>query len=138
MSIFYKDKRLTHMSKGDSYLWSKFMDKFPGLYKTYDYDVRVGKATTLPGGVPEWLRRSARDLSRKRIDVVGHGVKSIALFEVRVNAKAGVLGDLISYRFLYIKTYNPTKNVIPILVTNSVDADLLIALRELNLIFYIV
>ena len=137
MSIFYKDQRLTHMSKGDSYLWSKFLDKYPNLYYHYEYDVRVGQGVTLPGTSPEWLRKSARDLSRKRIDVVGHGIKTIAVIEVRVNAKANVLGDLIAYKFLYVNAASPQKPVIPILVTDSVDADLLIALRELNMIFYI-
>lgn len=138
MSIFYKDQRLAHMSKGDAYLWSKFMDKYPKQYSFYEYDVRVGKGVFLPETSPEWLRKSARDLSRKRIDVVGHGKKSIAIIEVRVNAKANVLGDLISYKYLYTVTFHPDKLVIPILVTDSVDADLLISLRELNMIYYIV
>ena len=138
MSIFYRDQRLSHMSKGDAYLWSKFLDKYPNLYGIYEYDVRVGKGVNLPEGSPEWLRKSARDLSRKRIDVVGIGKKHIAVFEVRVRAKSNVLGDLISYRYLYATTFNPIKPVIPILITDSVDADLLISLRELNFIYYIV
>ena len=138
MSIFYKDQRLSHMSKGDAYLWSKFMDKYPNVYEPFEYDVRVGKGVILPEGSPDWLRKSARDLSQKRIDVVGHTRKAIYIFEVRVNAKANVLGDLISYRYLYAATFNPTKPVRPILVTDSVDADLLISLRELNMVYYIV
>ena len=138
MSIFYRDQRLSHMSKGDAYLWSKFMDKFPDLYPQYEYDVRVGKGVVLPEGSPPWLRKSALDLSRKRIDVVAHGKRTIAVIEVRVRAKANVLGDLIAYKYLYVTSRNPIKPVVPILVTDSVDADLLIALRELNLIYYIV
>lgn len=138
MAIFFKDTRLTHMSKGDAYLWSKFLEHGPDLYKTYDYNVRVGKGVTLPDTEPEWLRKSARDLSRKRIDVVGYGIRTIAVIEVRVAAKANVLGDLISYKYLYKITFNPNKPIIPILVTDSVDADLLISLRELNILFFIV
>jgi len=138
MSIFYKDQRLAHMSKGDAYLWSKFLDKYPNLYGAYEYDVRVGKGVVLPATAPDWLKKSASNLSKKRIDVVGHGRKHIAVFEVRVNAKANVLGELISYRYLYATTFNPIKPVIPILISDYIDADLLIALRELNFIFYIV
>jgi len=126
------------MSKGDAYLWSKFLDKYPDLNYTYEYDVRVGKGVVLPDTSPEWLRKSALDLSRKRIDVVGQSRNKIAIFEVRVRAKANVLGDLISYKYLYVTSFTPIKPVVPVLVTDSVDADLLISLRELKLLFFIV
>ena len=138
MPTFFEGQRLSHMSKGDSYLWSKFLANGPKLYNTYEYDVRVGQGVTLPDASPEWLRKSARDLSRKRIDVVAHSNQHTAVIEVRMHAKANVLGDLISYKYLYQATFNPIKRVIPVLITNSVDADLLISLRELRILYFIV
>ncbi len=138
MPVFFNDERLTHMSKGDAHLWSKFLNNGPDLFNHYEYDVRVGQGVILPDSQPEWLRKSARDLSRKRIDVVGHGKNRIAVIEVRVNAKANVLGDLISYKYLYVATFKPKRPVIPVLVTDTVDSDLLISLRELSILFFIV
>ena len=126
------------MSRGDAYLWSKFNDKFPNIYDRVEYDVRVGEAVTLPDPAPDWLRRSARDLSRKRIDVVAETTNSIFIIEVRTRAKSSVIGDLISYRYLYNITFNPKKKLIPVLITDSIDADLMICLTDLKLLYHVV
>ena len=138
MSIFYKDQRLTHLSKGDAFLWSKFLDKHPSEFTKIVYDVRVGQSVLLPPGYPDWLKRSANALSRKRIDVVAERGRFIFVIEIRVRAKSNVIGDLINYTQLY-KVYNkPTKSVLPMLVTDELDADLLITLRTLKILFFIV
>lgn len=138
MAIFYKDQRLSHMSKGDAYLWSKFLDKYPDMFKNIQYDVRVGKSVFLPKEYPEWLIKSARDLSRKRIDVVAQMKNFICVIEVRVHAKANVIGELINYKHLYEITFRPNQPILPILVTDTVEADLLITLKELSIPFFIV
>ncbi|KKN33030.1 hypothetical protein LCGC14_0807990 [marine sediment metagenome] len=138
MPIFYKDQRLDHMSKGDAYLWSKFLDKFPDQYTNIKYDVKVGHSVVLPKEYPPWLVKSADALSRKRIDVVAEQSHRLFVIEVRVRAKASVIGHLISYKKLYEIFYNPVRPVIPMLVTDSIEADLLIALRELKFPYYIV
>jgi hypothetical protein len=54
MAIFFNDQRLTHMSKGDAYLWSKFLNKYPDYFSNIRYDVRVGKSVKLKQDDPEW------------------------------------------------------------------------------------
>jgi hypothetical protein len=138
MSIFYKDERLTHMQKGDAYLWSKFCDAHPNFFTSVKYDVRVGEGVTLKGDEPDWLKKAAQDLSKKRIDVVGETTKATHIIEVRVKATAAVLGTLLAYRYLYITSYGQKKPVTTMLITDSVDADLLIALNEVKVPYYIV
>ncbi len=138
MAIFYKDQRLTHMSIGDAYLWSKFIDKKGIYYSGFEYDVRVGAKVTLPPNSPDWLFKSADSLSQKRIDVVMHDPKHIYIVEVRGNANAGVLGNLIVYKQLYIASYKPVKPVLPFLVTDTPHIDLVIAMKELRIPYQLV
>ena len=138
MAIFFKDMRLAHLSRGDAYLFQKFHDKQGDKFRDYRFDVRVGGAVKIPPDSPVWLMANAKALSRKRIDVVMEDNKNIYVVELRVRAKANVLGDLIAYRFLYMNQFSPNKPVVPILVTDSVEPDLLISLHELKLLYYVV
>jgi hypothetical protein len=126
------------MGKGDAYLWSKFLDLNPNLFISFKYDVHVGENIPLPTDTPEWLRRSANSLGRKRIDVVAEHLNYIAIVEVRVNAHSDVIGDLIAYRYLYITSFNPQKPVTTLLVSDSIDVDTLICLKELSISYHIV
>jgi len=138
VTIFYKDQRLDHMSRGDAYLWSKFLDKYPDLFTSFKYDVHVGESVKLPEDSPDWLRISANALGRKRIDVVAESIKSTTIIEVRVQAKSNVIGDLIAYRYLYVTTYSPIKPVTTMLVSDSIDVDTLICLNDLGIPYFIV
>ena len=138
MVMYYNDKRLVHMSRGDSYLWSKFLDKHEYDYGNYRYDVRVGTKTLLDPTAPAWLRKSAEMLSQKRIDVVMDDRKFTYTVEVRVNAKAGVIGDLIVYRQLYNARFKPVRHVLPMLITDTPSADLVIALKQLKILYFTV
>lgn len=138
MSEFHDNIRLTHLSKGDAHLFRKFYDLHGKRFFDYKFDVRVGHTTVTPKGFPAWVQSDAAALSRKRIDVTMVDKKNIYLLELRVDAKANVIGDLISYRFLYMGDFHPNKPIIPMLVSNSIEPDLLVALNELGLLFYIV
>jgi len=138
MSQFYKNIRLSHLSRGDAYLWSKFIDKYPDTFFDIKYDVRVGLGVILPQEYPEWLKKSADFLSKKRIDVVGETKRHIFVIEIRVNAKSNVIGDLLSYKYLYELSFKPIKKVLPFLISNTLEADLLITLRELKINYIIV
>lgn len=138
MTIFHKGQRLTHMSKGDAYLWTKFVDKYGSRYSNFRFDVRVGAKAILDPSSLDWMRRSADALSQKRIDVVMDDSKYTYIVEVRVRANSGVLGDLIVYRRLYLNRFRPPRKIIPILITDEPSADLVVALKELKLQYFIV
>lgn len=138
MTIFFKDQRLVHMSKNDAYIWSKFLEQHETEYTNYRYDIRVGAGVKLDDSAPDWLKKSAENLSQKRIDVIADDAKNVYVFEVRHNATAAVIGQLVCYVYLYRLKFNPIKPVIPIMITDAADADLVIAMRELNLVYFIV
>jgi len=138
MSIFFQDQRLSHLSKGDAYLWTKFLKKYPNNFTNIRYDVRVGKSVILPDEYPDWLKKSAEALSKKRIDVVAERGRIIYVIEIRVHAKSNVIGDLLGYTHLYKVYYKPLQSVVPMLITDTIEADLLIVLKSLKIPFFIV
>jgi len=126
------------MQQGDAYLWQKFNEIYPDYFFSVRYDVRVGEGVKLAETFPAWLKKAAMDLSKKRIDVVGETSKATFIIEVRVRAKAAVIGTLLAYRYLYIASFGQNKPVLTMLITDEVDADLLIALNELKILYFIV
>lgn len=138
MSDFFRGLRLNHLSRGDAHLFKKWYAEHGPRFYGYQFDVRVGQGVKLPADAPSWLTRTADALSRKRIDVIMEDLRNIYIMELRVRAKAGVIGDLIGYRSLYTVTEQPRKNVVVMLVTDEVEPDLLISLQELGIIFFIV
>lgn len=126
------------MSRGDAYLWAKFLEKNPDKYRNFSYDVRVGVKALIDKTAPDWLRKSAEMLSQKRIDVVMEDANKIYVVECRVNAKSGVIGDLVVYRHMYIKRFNPNRPVVPVLISDTPSASLIIAMKELKMVYFTV
>jgi len=109
------------------------LDRYINKYYNYVYDVPVGKSPLYPDGIPDWLKKDVDSLSRKRIDVVFEDALHIYICEVKHLAKPSVLGDLFTYRELYIQTYNPDKAAHLYLVTDSLDPGLKVALASLGI-----
>jgi len=126
------------MSRGDAYVWTKFLNKYEKWYFNYQYDVRVGQPIQMDPAWPEWVKKSAEALSQKRIDVVMESKSNIFVVEVKVSARARVIGDLISYRNLYCTRFTSNKPVRPFLVAAQIDADALYTIKELNMLYEIV
>jgi len=138
MARFYKGHRLSHLNQWESYLWSKWLDKHIDEYFGYSYDVHVGTPAKVPEDYPDWVKRDVDALSQKRIDVVMEDSHNIYIVEVKERASLECLGRLLSYRYLYIETYNPTKPVRIILVSDKIDPDLLPQLDSLEIQYFIV
>lgn len=72
----------------------------------------------------------ALDLSMRRIDAIGHTESELFIIEVTVSAGLKAIGQLITYPLLYQQTYNPTKPLHALLVTEALQPDVLPALER--------
>lgn len=112
-----------HMSPYECYLFDYFLRKHNNEFDTFDFDVRVGDGMK----PPEHLSQPYRDLSvlltQKRIDAIGYHNTRITIFEVKPNAALSALGQLIGYRDLYIRQFNPTIPPKLAVVTDFVGRD---------------
>ncbi len=138
MASFHKGHRLTHLNSWEARLWSKWLDIHIDEYFGYTYDVHVGTPTKVPHDWPAWVKRDAAALSMKRIDVVMEDTSNIYVVEVKERASLACLGRLLSYRYLYLETFNPGKPVQLVLVTDKPDPDLLPILDSLGVRLFVV
>lgn len=123
-----------HMLKEDNAVWSKFLDRnFERLQEVW-YDVRVGQAVNMDDSATEMEKRIARGLTRKRIDVVGWDGGSYWVIEVKPYASMGAIGQVISYARMFADEYVIKGRVVPVIVCDETDQDLLKEYEELGIL----
>jgi len=108
-----------HMKPHDVHIWEKFIHANAGFFNSVDYDVCVGRA-------PEWLEREGSNhaksqeiLHRKKIDVVGYTDDAVWLVEIKPSAAASALGQVLTYKPLYMIEYPQTPSLRLAILTNQ-------------------
>jgi len=131
--------RYTHMLRAEVRIWDAWLRTEEGKeYEPYQYDVHVGKASSLwKTGEPNW-DRMADALMKKRIDAVSRKEGVVHIFEVKPDAGLGAIGQLLSYRILYRDEFDYEGNIELHLVTNYTDIDTETVCREQNIKLHIV
>lgn len=110
-----------HLLPGEIEIWERFLAKFPDMFDSFAYDVHVGEAEVLYPGEPKY-QKLAEALLKRRIDVVAtrNGEKSI--IEIKPDAGATALGQVLFYKALYEREYEERISRL-IIVSNRIDAD---------------
>lgn len=123
-----------HMLAEDNAVWTRFLEgNFERLHEVW-YDVRVGKAVELDEDASDMEKRIAAGLTRKRIDVVGWDGGSYWVIEVKPYAGMLAVGQVISYARLFALEYVIKGRVVPVIVCDTADADLLEEFEELGIL----
>lgn len=117
-----------HLLGDDKEVWDRFILKFPDKFETVDYDIHVGSGIE-PLEEPESKpAQQWKDLTRKRIDVVGWKINFATIIEVKKRVGLPTLGQILGYRFLYHRQ-NPGTFLLPSLIVcsqiNQDDKDVL-------------
>ena len=112
-----------HLLPNERRIWEKFLELMGKKWERFEYDVRVGKGIDPGPKVPEPWRSLAIKLTQKRIDVVGYAEDGIWLFEVKPDASLGALGQVLAYKYLYMRDKQPTEPVHVAIVTNRTFPD---------------
>ena len=60
-----------HFIGEDKKVWDWFVQKYPNIFYTVDYDVHVGSGIETPEEPESKPAQQWKDLTRKRIDVIG-------------------------------------------------------------------
>jgi hypothetical protein len=119
-----------HMSQQEKAIWLRWLQKGGTVYAPFQYDVRVGSGLQMPPGSTIYSVKAAYALTTKRIDVVfmQNGIPVIT--EVKVRAGTTAVGELITYRDLYIKGDPGTPTPALLLITDSLQPDIAHVLEE--------
>lgn len=107
-----------HMSVADTQIWNRFLAKFPDAYERVQYDFHVGNPPPFNPLLDDGTDANQDMLYKLRIDVLGHNGANIDVIEIKPNAGASAIGQLTSYKKLYVRDEEPTGRVQMVLVTD--------------------
>ena len=112
-----------HLIGEDTEVWHRFILLYPERFDTVDYDVKVGKgADTYP--IPnEADQKYWSALTKKRIDVVAHKNNFVTIIEVKKRVGLASLGQILGYRFLYLREHPELKSISTLVVCSSIEQD---------------
>lgn len=126
------------MSPADTEIWEKFIDTFPNRYTTVDYDFALGSTPLTPEQITSEADANMVRLWQKRIDVLAKSGDETHVIEVKPNAGASALGQVLSYCELYKGYVDPFAKVKPILITNSLKPDMALLSQQMGVELIIV
>lgn len=123
-----------HMMVEDTIVWTKFLEsKFIEIKEVW-YDVRVGMPVFLGEGADERDKKIAAGLTRKRIDVVASVGGGLWVIEVKPYANMYAVGQVITYVRLFKQEYTSPGKVIPVIICDDYDMDLVDEFDELGVL----
>ena len=120
---YEKIYKYPHLLGKDKILWDNFISKFPDLFDTVDYDIHVGTGIDAPGETSETMYNQWKELTKKRIDVIGYKNGSPSIIEVKDRVNLGTLGQVLGYQFLFSKEHPELGFISLIVVTGSCGPD---------------
>lgn len=124
---FYKyEKRYNypHMKPRDVEIWERFIAKYPDAYDTCQYDFAVGDVPPFMEQRSSREGQAMKELYKSKIDVLGFKGDTIDLIEVKPEAGASSIGQLLGYVSLYKRDVNPTLPVRPVIVTDTLRTNM--------------
>jgi len=124
------------MLPADWSTWTQFLES--GLMRIDElwYDVHVGRPIDLPDDSPDFLIKVAMGVSRKRIDVVARCRDVIHIVEVKPHANMESVGQIITYRNLFMAEFDIWQKIIGTVVAKTADADILDTALKQGVVIY--
>lgn len=119
-------------------IWHRFIIPRESQYIKITYDLHLGEGAPPMPGESKQTRAVRLATSVKRVDAIGETAKDITIFEVKSRAGMSALGQLLNYRQLYLKEYNPRKTVKIAIVCERLEPDILPTLRSYGIEIFIV
>ena len=124
--------RYPHMMPEDTRVWTKFLQQQRFDIREVWYDVHVGSDVLVGSNVDPLSYSISRGLTRKRIDVVARVAGGFWVVEVKPRADMRALGQAQIYARLFVKEMRPTGLVIPMVVADEVDPDIVSEIDDLG------
>jgi hypothetical protein len=119
--IFKFEKRPSypHMNVRDVEIWERFIDKYPGIYNSVQYDFHIGDAPPFNTLMDDGTDKEQDKLYRLRIDVVGESDYYCDILEIKPSAGPSTIGQVESYKTLYERDEEQQKAVRAVIVTDK-------------------
>lgn len=105
----------------DEILWDEFIKNNPVTFDWVYYDVPVGDPTASDERKQSMQRNGAFEVSQWRIDVVGFSKGEPVIIEVKPNAAAGAIGQVLSYKALLVAEGSIDQNTPCMILTDEIS-----------------
>ena len=130
--------RYPHLLGKDKIIWDVFIRKFPDLFDTVDYDLHVGSG--ISSNTVEDIDKTDqwKNLTQKRIDAVGYKDGHPSIIEVKDRVGLATLGQVLGYKFLFMREHPNIDSLSLIVVTGSCGPDDLDILKHYNVKIFII
>jgi len=123
-----------HMLAEDNAVWSKFLTSDADRIQELWYDLRVGEPVYISPDASDMERKIARGLTRKRIDVVCLVGEDFWVVEIKPYASMLAVGQALTYARLFALEYEVEGRIIPVIVCDHIDADLVEEFDEFGIL----
>lgn len=104
-------------------LWLAWMRENFQFWGGFLYDVHVGEGIPIDPAWPPNIRAASRSLTQKRIDAIAWRNQVLWIFEVKPDAGLSAVGQLLSYRVLYRKTFGYQDKIQLGIITDQINPD---------------
>lgn len=126
------------MPSGDFQVWLRYRDLTASLFEKLYFNVRVGEPVPVAEDLPPEIKEMAIALSRRRIDLVGEKGSGWSLVELKWDAGAEALGQILLYKALWLSDPPDSRPVSLSIVTNAFNKDINIACKVYDVEFLVV
>ena len=135
---YKKRYKYPHMIGEETLIWDRFIVEYPDYFETVDYDWRVGKGVELQDDWDPATKRMATMLTQKRIDVLGWMDDQPTIVEVKKRVGLSAMGQVIGYKTLFTNEFPNIKDPKLLIITESIDADDSLVLKNNHIPFIVV
>ena len=116
-------QEFTHLLPLERPIWARYLASTTEEFLSLTYDLHLGEGAPVDPVWSEGTKAIVAAVSRKRVDVVGETLDSVIIFEVKPRAGMGAMGQLLTYRELYLREHRPTKPLRMVVVCERVEPD---------------
>lgn len=115
--------QLPGMPRPESDVCKEWLQRHGAEYDAIDFNVRVGDGVQLGEGFSPETIAQANLMTQKRIDMVTWVYGQPGLWEVKIRASLGAVGQLIGYRELFAGTFPGAPQPTLTIIARRVDPD---------------
>ena len=130
--------RYPHMFPRDIEIWERFLQKHAEEYDAFFYDTKVGTGAEPAPGIGPNYEKMVRELSKYRIDVVGEKGTKLEVFEVKPNASASAIGQVITYVKLLTDELATDFEIVGAIVTDRELPDMQRLTADIGINYYVI
>lgn len=130
--------RPPHMLEQDIPLWYRFLEKWGFQFINFYYDCLLGGPYLTPQELKDPLKKMWRVNLSKRADAIAELDNEVWIIEVACDPGLRVLGQLQTYRVLWLRDPKIAKIERMVLVCEAIDTDLLDAASMSGVLIYII